>query len=277
MSASTTPLDININSKQLRFRFPAHLSAANWNDQDPVKSHFWNALSGMLPNTEAFILQVMTPLVAAIQDEKLRGELEGFCRQERLHGKEHKVLNAVIFGGKYSGIKRLEKFDRARMRWAKRLLPESVYAALFAGFEHCTALIAQAGMINADTWFANSHEEVFKIWVWHALEEIEHKAVYYDVYQSVYGRYWARCLAMLLITFLYIVPGIGSRWIYLLYKDGLLSKPSTAAKALVLLLGKTGIVRGLTKEYLSYFSRDFSPWHADTRALLAEWNERIYG
>lgn len=277
MSASTTPADVRIDSKDLRFRFPADLAAGGWNDGDPVKSHFWNALSGLLPNTEGFILQVMGPLIPRVRDAKLRADLEAFCSQERLHGKEHKVLNAIIFRTKYPGVRRLERFDREMMRRLKRLLPESVYAALFAGFEHCTALLAQAGMVHAETWFANSNDQVFRIWVWHALEEIEHKAVYYDVYQAVYGNPWARYLAMLIVTLLYIGQGVASRWLYLLYKDGVLFRPSTPVKAVRLLLGRTGVIRGLTRHYLSYFSRQFAPWDLDSRELLAQWNRRMYG
>lgn len=37
--------------------------------------------------------------------------------------------------------------------------------------------------------------KLYQLWMWHAIEENEHKAVCYDVYQKVYGGYFPRALA----------------------------------------------------------------------------------
>ena len=53
-----------------------------------------------------------------------------------------------------------------------------------------------------------------RLWMWHALEEIEHKGVAFDVYEAVGGGYLRRALAMLWVTVLFALT-LGVIRIYL--------------------------------------------------------------
>jgi len=47
-------------------------------------------------------------------------------------------------------------------------------------------------------------DENFKqLWRWHAIEETEHKAVAFDVYQAVGGGYFRRVFNMLIVTIMF--------------------------------------------------------------------------
>src|SRR5690606_5157124 len=63
--------------------------------------------------------------------------------------------------------------------------PASSNLALTAALEHFTATLAELVLRNEDIRDAIGHEAVQHIFVWHALEESEHKAVAFDVYKAV--------------------------------------------------------------------------------------------
>ena len=43
-------------------------------------------------------------------------------------------------------------------------------------------------------------DEAAKLWIWHAIEEIEHRAVAFDVYQHIYGDDRVRRMIMRSVT-----------------------------------------------------------------------------
>ena len=102
--------------------------------------------------------------------------------------------------------------------------------------------------------------------MYHALEEVEHKAVCYDLYQQAKGGYGLRVLGMLFVTGDLLVR-LRNRQKYLLQQDGLWNK-ATEKKANQLLWGKGGIMRSLTPYLLQYFRPNFHPWETDERMDL---------
>ena len=50
--------------------------------------------------------------------------------------------------------------------------------------EHFTALLAEQ-LLDDEHFVRQADPEMIKIWQWHALEELEHKSVAYDVYELI--------------------------------------------------------------------------------------------
>ncbi len=74
-------------------------------------------------------------------------------------------------------------------------MPRSVQLATTIALEHFTAIVAHQLLTNPKAT-EGMHPNVKPLWLWHAVEETEHKAVCFDVYQQVGGGYLNRALNM---------------------------------------------------------------------------------
>lgn len=116
-------------------------------------------------------------------------------------------------------------------------------------------------------------EEAMKLWVWHAIEEIEHRSVAFDVYQTVYGDDRIRRVLMRNVT-----TGFASLTFYattrLFWQDKWKSLPKVGGNLFgIYLLGK--MLLQLIPEYLSYYQADFHPTQHDYTKLVNEWKARM--
>ena len=62
------------------------------------------------------------------------------------------------------------------------------HAPATAALEHFTATFAQLLLSSGDARALFGHDEIRNLFLWHALEEAEHKAVAFDVYNKSQGR-----------------------------------------------------------------------------------------
>jgi predicted metal-dependent hydrolase len=108
-----------------------------------------------------------------------------------------------------------------------------------------------------------------KLWQWHALEETEHKAVAFDLYQAIGGNYAWRVRWFLFASIQFAIDSL-RQTVNNLWHDGTLFKPSTWLSAAQFMLGRPSRGGGwlwLTAgPLLAYFKRDFHPWQQDNRA-----------
>jgi predicted metal-dependent hydrolase len=75
-------------------------------------------------------------------------------------------------------------------------------------------------------FFGEADPNVSSLWLWHLIEEIEHKNLAFDVYQHLYGGHWYRAYG-LLAALIHMVGLIRPSYITLLKADGLWGKWKT--------------------------------------------------
>ena len=118
------------------------------------------------------------------------------------------------------------------------------------------------------------------MWVWHALEECEHKAVAFDVMRATMkGPFLElRRMAVMAMTTITFFRFIGKHIFALMRAQGLFWKPASLAKVLWYVFGNPGVMRRIAGPWAQYFRPNFHPNDLDdsaalsrTQAIVAAW------
>lgn len=244
-------------------------------DENIFLSHLGVAMSGVFPDGEDFFVKSVRHFRSEITDPVLKKQVAGFIGQESIHGREHRVLNRRFdeLGYKATRIEEITKRGLA-FRW-KVSKPISCLA-ITAALEHFTATLAEELLSSDEFRDMFGHPAVKEVFMWHALEEAEHKAVAFDVYRAVGGSERLRIMSMRFIRVAFIL----SSTITMLL--GVLRDP--ASRDLRRLrrdwkaFRRSPIVSArLWKILKEYDRRGFHPDDRDTNHLTVEWREKLFG
>lgn len=191
---------MNINKRNISFEI-GDAPAPRWCDDDEARSAFFDAFSLLLPPGERFFIRSVHAYVDAIEDPDLLAEVKAFSAQEAFHTREHEAYNRALeleglaLEPIYARVDRLLDFVKGNLR---RL-------AITVGLEHLTACFGHVTLKHPEL-LARSDPRYRDLWTWHSLEEIEHKAVAFDVFRHAaahlprWKAYLLRCGALVLAT-----------------------------------------------------------------------------
>lgn len=239
-----------------------------WWDDSPAITCFAYAMSAAFPVGERFFVRTVHQVKDQVRDPALLAEMRGFMGQEGQHANTHERYNqrAEAEGFPVSRITaNLQKGASRVTRWVS--VPNQL--ALTAAFEHFTAM-ASWQMLGGERIMdrvASPHRE---LWLWHAAEELEHKAVAFDVYMAVDGSYLRRAFAYLVATLSMGLMTLFRTW-FLMYADGSLFVPRHHWTFVRWLLWSPGLARILLWRWVDYLRPGFHPWQHDDQALLLAW------
>ncbi len=265
-TSSRTPANWEI--KVRRGSFPIDKEAYYAVPGSKGMSHFMHMISLGFPRGEQFFVDSVLHYRDRIQDEELLRQMKAFAAQESQHSAQHKIYNARVDRGGIRAKAILKGIDRA-LDFAKRTLPWKTQLAGTAAAEHFTAILADQ-LLREAAHSEAAHPQHRKLWMWHAAEEIEHKAVAFDVYQAVGGTYRLRIGVMAVMT-AGVVAGLPLALAYFMAGDGLLLSAKEWKGFLDYGFGEPGIFRKAFKDYLSWYRRDFHPWGQDNSQLVKAW------
>lgn len=247
----------------------------DWVNDDAYETTFMNALSLLFPEGEQFFVKSVKALQDRITDPELQREVVGFIGQEATHGREHRDFNELLVAHGFAEVPRIDVgVKRFLQRVRKVLSPQSQLAATCA-LEHFTAMLAE--QLLRDARMRNAiHETVRPLWMWHALEESEHKAVAFDVYRATGGGYARRAGIMVLATAVFFTVQHLVH-VRLMATRGVLWKPWRWLHGMARMYVYPGFLIRHLPAYLAYFRPGFHPNDRDTAALLASWRDELFG
>ncbi|MBC7702062.1 MAG: metal-dependent hydrolase [Massilia sp.] len=244
-----------------------------WLDNDPFKSRFFDAMSTFFPEGERFFISCVRDYRDQITDPKLLAEVKDFTRQEGQHGIVHRQFNNRVKaqGVDVDLIEKLTVFVLFRV--LRKVLPKSHTLALTAAFEHMTALMAHG--FEAAKVMDKADPRIRAMYTWHAIEEVEHKAVAFDVMQKVAKvGYMHRVFALILAT---IGFPIGTFLVInrMLKADGfgIFKRTGLMAKGLWWLYKPGGLYMPILGHFMAYFKPGFHPWQTGQMHGYAVWLE----
>ncbi|TCB48985.1 metal-dependent hydrolase [Acinetobacter sp. ANC 4779] len=267
-SYQNRPKALGITVRKLQFN--PKLIRRHYFANSPVMSHLLTALSSTFPIGEQFFVHSVRNVRDKVKDEKLQAQIAAFIGQEAMHSKAHTEFNDAWRSEDYN-LDRFQAWLARRNDYVKNLHPK-IQLAITCAFEHFTALLGGYILRHPEV-LATLDDDAVKLWVWHAIEEIEHRAVAFDVYQAVYGDDKVRLMIMRSVT-----TGFASLTFYsatrLFLQDKRKSLPKVGGNIFGLyLLGKMFVQ--LMPEYLSYFKTDFHPSEIDYSKMVNYWKKQL--
>ena len=250
---------------------PRHFAA----DEDLVVSHVLAGLSAVFPDGEDFFVRSVRHFRDQITDPVLKRQVAGFIGQESVHGREHRELNDRLAELGYP-TKPIERLTKAGLRLRERIMSPKANLAATAALEHFTATLAELLMTDQEVRDSLGHDGVRYLFLWHALEESEHKAVAFDVYRAVGGSERTRVLTMKVIRLGFILGSVVELVVSLAldpktYRRGALSSSLRKFKG----SGVAG--RAMWDRLREYDRPGFHPSDRDTSDLVEHWRAELFG
>ena len=244
-------------------------------DGDLIAGHVIAALSSVFPDGEDYFVRSVRHFRDRITDPALKRQVAGFMGQEAVHGREHRVFNDRLAELGYP-TKEYENITRVGLRVRERILSPKSNLAATAALEHFTATLAELVLTSEEIRTLMGTDAVRDLFVWHALEESEHKAVAFDVYKAVGGGERLRVWTMNFFRFGFIV-GMGLAVIASLLGDRATYRRGSLRRSWRRLQGSPIVDPALWRQLKDYNRPDFHPDDSDTTELVETWRTALFG
>ena len=262
------------NSTRLPASFPVRRMDYNfentpkyWCANDPAITHYFTGLSTLFPEGESYFVRSVRALREhAKLNEALDREISAFIGQEAMHSKEH---HAFHISAQQHGMnpESLEKATGIVLKGLEKVFSKKWNLLVTVGLEHYTAVLVVSMMETVNEYMTD--KTIRDLWLWHSVEETEHKAVAFDLYEYLYGNGLNAYLPRVTIFTLSLILITGLSTIYqivLMKRDKQLSNLKTwqnffnfAAKQY-----KTFIPK-----FFEYYRYDFHPNQTNEKNLVA--------
>ncbi|UCZ62026.1 metal-dependent hydrolase [Mycolicibacterium phocaicum] len=267
--------------RRMRFQFgepePLH---RHFVEGDIVFSHLVAVLSSSFPPGEESFIRSVRRFSDQITDPVLKKRVAGFIGQESVHGQEHRKLNTQLADMGYPLVRFL-LFAPTSVRQKvvlriEKLIPAKVHLAMTAAAEHYTAVLGARVLSNDEIQAIPGDPEVWRLLNWHAMEELEHKSVAFDVYRSVGGSERTRIAVMWFMYFLTIPVVTAAVALSILLDPTVWPRPITVLRQTYGVF-RGPLLRGFLGEIAEYLRPGFHPDDVPTEELLARWRHDLFG
>lgn len=278
-ASKSTRVPLEVPVRHMEFNFDASQADDKFYLQAELASAYFEALSIFLTYGEDLVIDTARHHRSLLTDPELKRRVTALIGQEAIHSKMHNEWNDVLAQHRFPVP--LYRFLGSKVfEYGFNRFPQPLKLSMMAGIEHFTAVLAEFMMKHEANFFESSDEQQRALWMWHMLEESEHKDIAYDVYQTLNGSYPLRTagFAIALITIVVLVP-FAATLIPVIRKPTHLVSLSywrDVKRSAGLLFGTSDGVYGSTMKHIfDYLRPDFHPNDHDTTAWLAYYKERL--
>ena len=247
-----------------------------WFDNSPFKTHYFNAISILVPPAENVVIHTIKHCQALVTDPALKAQTAEMIAQENWHSFSHRQYNAWLarIGLPASELNDwfLKKMLKVKSQVDYLVGPKGWLTAVICG-EHNAACMMEY-FLERPKLLAQMHPHFRQAWVWHFIEEIEHKGTSLDIWHDLKDVYNYKRF-MLQIAFVFFIVRFkvnhSKMVIRLLQHDKQLWKWKTFKDAWSFLLGMDGLTVKTLIPLLRFFKPNFHSWDHDTRYLLEQY------
>jgi len=237
-----------------------------WLADNSAATAISNGINLLFPSGERFFVRSVNKFLDRVTDPVLRDQVRAFFKQEGHHARAHDGFNDVLRAQGFEIDQFLETYEKLS-RWIEARVPAKVNLAGTAAAEHFTAILADGAF--AKGILDELHPKMQELLAWHAAEEIEHKAVAFDVLRTVDPSY-----ALRMVGLAYATVMLGSFWFaasVMLMRQDKLGLRGTLRELAKMRARDPVIRRVFIRGIREYVRRDFHPNDNDNAHLAASW------
>ncbi|EDY86016.1 metal-dependent hydrolase [gamma proteobacterium HTCC5015] len=264
---------VGIPARPITFPKPQNADRYFALNNNPATTLMFASFSGIFPPGEQFFVESVRRYRHQISDERLKAAVSGFIGQESLHSREHDRLNDH-FKAQDMDTDLPEQLVKIALTTLGKF-PPRLQLACTCFMEHTTAGLAEQWLTNRE-FQTTSDPDMLNLWYWHALEELEHKSVAFDVWRSVGGRDYELKLAMMLVISTVWVAWL-TGWGVLMARDKQLLNWRENARGLWFMFKPRGFLTGIAATLWPLLQKGFHPSQQDTSELENQWREKLFG
>lgn len=265
--------------RHFKFNFtPKELDVKFFMQKEWATAYF-AALSIFLTYGEDLVIETARHHRDQIQDPVLKQRLTSLIGQEAIHSKIHNEYNEIMIPNNipvrlYRFLAE-QVFNRTFLKF-----PQPLKLSMMAGIEHFTAVFAEYAMTHEDIFNHSLDDKTRALWLWHMLEESEHKDIAYDTYQVLSANYPLR-VAGFFIALVTLGLGVGAGALFLPFLRRPLNVVSPdfwieAKGSWDLLFGlKNGVFGSSLGHIFDYLRPGFHPNDHDTTEYLEYYKEKL--
>ncbi len=236
----------------------------HWLGGSAFKTHFLNSLTLIFPTGEKYFIRSINKVMNRIKSGRLKKDALQFIKQEAQHSHEHEKFFKVLERQGYEIKGLVETLDNLVTKYFEPFFSKESNLAITSGLEHITALLSEISL--EENFLKDAPQKLQDLFNWHAAEEIEHRAVAFDVLSDVDESYQKRIIG---ITVAYILMSAyaGVSTVHLLNQDGLLFKKETLKDFTSMFFTDEKLFFKAVSIFFRYLDPDFHPDKQDIDEL----------
>lgn len=253
-------------------RYPFDLKSAlagNWYGGDRFRTIVANALSIPLPSGERMFIKALRHYLDQLDDPALRDAVKVFFKQESSHTQEHVRYNRWVCEHRGYQLQPIEATYKDHNEYLCEHGDPRLLLATTVCMEHLTAIVSHL-LISDPHWLAHADPAVRDFWLWHSVEEVEHKAVAFDVYARTCADK-AFLDQIMRHTVVQLAKNLEFTACQMYRMEG--GRPREIRQWLresPFLHGEQGLLTAIMAHVEDFYRPDFHPWDHDNGALIAQ-------
>lgn len=254
--------DVGIPVRKLGLTYGDDLPAFWFND-NAFLTMFFSIFSALLPEGESQFIYSVRLFQEKITDPILLAQVRAFIGQEAHHSREHQAINTAMISKGFP-LDRIEKRLRTLNKWRRENHSAAKLLASTVCSEHLTALMSDYALRKNPSLLESFAPQIRKSWAWHCIEEIEHKAVAFDVYMQEVGDRKLLRRTMIEITIFFFVK-VSLEALRMMPKTGQMTHFKMWREAFSTL---NSLIKESRSDYMDFYKPDFHPWQHNHPEIL---------
>jgi predicted metal-dependent hydrolase len=180
----STPFELKVR-KEARFDF-SQLGTAIHTEDNLYISHLFNAFTLIAPITEGMLIRAIRLSQPMLEGSGLETDAKAFIGQEAIHTREHRALNRRLSELGLNVEEVVSVIEQEVKNIGDSMSLQENLAVVVTG-EHAIYSIARALLMSKYPQ-CQQQQQVKNLFIWHAVEEMEHQSVCDDIYKYLYGK-----------------------------------------------------------------------------------------